>query len=1561
MLAVCPFPGDAAPPASGALITNQATASLGATALSPSNVVSVTVMAPELQLALSGSPAAPLPNGLLTLTLTVSNSGAADATGTPVSIDGVSVERVVVLDPVPAQTTFDNLVSGGGAVPLYHLVGHPANEYVTTPPADRSQVDAVGFALPSLAAATSATFAFTVRLSGSAAGILESAATVLYASGAASASRASNLVTVAVSSGGTGMFVEKRASRAVAEPGERVDYEVVVKNVSGAALADVTVTDRLPAGFVYQRGSARLGGLPLADPEGGGGPTLTFRPGALPDGGTATLAYRVLLSAGSLQGDGTNRVSAAAAGGASSNEAAAKVKVVAGVFTDRGFIVGKVFADCDGDRVQSAGEAGIPGVRVFMEDGGSAVTDGEGRYSFYGVLPGTHVLKVDESTLPAGALLVPQGNRNARSGGTRFVDLKSSEMHKADFVVGSCPAPVREAIGQRKELWKQAAGVVLRAASERLPTDAQPAGNADPRSLPSGGTLGSATIPAFAPAMPMKGVPEREGALPAEPMAAAAAFDFEKRFPEMSNLLDFVDLKEGDVLPYRQAPVVVKGLYGTVLRLLVNGREVPAGQVGRKGGQESLQIEAWEYVGVEFTAGSNELTVVQFDPFGNERGRKSIRVTAPGNAAKLSIRLPEAATPADGASAFAVRVALTDEGGVPVTVRTPVTIEASSGRWKAADLNPTEPGLQQFLEGGSGEFLLTAPAESGDVTFRVTSGSLSAEKGAYFPPSLRPLVAAGLIDGLVGLRNIDPRSLSPAREQDGFERELRTFAFTGDGGKAYGGARTAFFLKGKVRGDVLLTMAYDSDKETRQRLFRDIQPDEFYPVYGDESVRGYDAQSTGRFFVRLEKGRSSLLYGDYSTQAPSEVRKLGAYSRSLTGYRGHYESGRLNVTAFGSRDSSSQVIEEMPGRGLSGPYYLGRGDIVGNSEQVEILVRDRNQPSIVLRRTAQARFSDYEVEPLYGRILFKSPVPSVDENLNPVSIRVAYETEQGGERFWIAGADAQARLHDRVEVGGSVAHDDNPVNRYTLGSANATVKVADETFLIGEWARSDSDEKGSGNAARAELRHGGPALSGRAYVEQAGLSFDNPSSTIQSGRLEAGVKAHWKADRATGLKVEAIRSEDRATGAIRDGALVNLERTITRWLRGEAGVRYARDTAYALQPGTGGRSLEYASARAKLNGQVPQLPKAGLYGEYEKAIGAPGSMAAVGGEYQVASASRLYARHEFISSLAGEFSLNGSQRRNVTVFGADGQYMKDGSAFSEYRIRDGLGGAETETAVGLRNGWQVGKGLRANTSFERVRNNVDDAANATAVAGALESTGSEAWKGSTRLEYRTSSASDEWMHSSGVAYKASRAVTLLGRYTMEYTDNKALEDSWRGRLRGGLAYRPPDRDEWNALAMYEHRAERDAADPLSPGRRSVDILSTHLNWQPLRPLALAGHYAGKVARDDGGNSLMQMIDLRATYDLTESWDVGVAGGTLFREGFAANRYMAGIEVGRVLAESIWASLGYNLTGYHDRDLTAGDYTMRGAYLRLRIKFDERIVPGFLQGGESGRPAGGDKP
>jgi hypothetical protein len=172
----------------------------------------------------------------------------------------------------------------------------------------------------------------------------------------------------------------------------------------------------------------------------------------------AELTYFVRLGVGSQQGDGVNRATAIFAGARGapvrSNTAIFKVIVQGGVFSNEGCIVGKVYMDCDGNSAQNnvggSQEMGIPGVRLVLLDGSFIVTDNEGKYSLCGVKPQTHVLKVDRTTLPKGARLLPSSNRNAGVGDSIFVEMRGGELARADFIEGSCSPDVIEQVKARR-------------------------------------------------------------------------------------------------------------------------------------------------------------------------------------------------------------------------------------------------------------------------------------------------------------------------------------------------------------------------------------------------------------------------------------------------------------------------------------------------------------------------------------------------------------------------------------------------------------------------------------------------------------------------------------------------------------------------------------------------------------------------------------------------------------------------------------------------------------------------------------------------------------------------------------------------------------------------------------------------------------------------------------------------------------------------------------------------------------------------------------------------------
>jgi len=85
---------------------------------------------------------------------------------------------------------------------------------------------------------------------------------------------------------------------------------------------------------------------------------------------------------------------------------------------------------------------GVKGIRVYLEDGRFVDTDQNGLFHFEGVRPGTHVVQVDQDSIP-DQYEIYQCDNNTRFAGTpysQFVDIQAGGMWRADFYVRSRPA-----------------------------------------------------------------------------------------------------------------------------------------------------------------------------------------------------------------------------------------------------------------------------------------------------------------------------------------------------------------------------------------------------------------------------------------------------------------------------------------------------------------------------------------------------------------------------------------------------------------------------------------------------------------------------------------------------------------------------------------------------------------------------------------------------------------------------------------------------------------------------------------------------------------------------------------------------------------------------------------------------------------------------------------------------------------------------------------------------------------------------------------------------------------
>ncbi|UUZ77670.1 hypothetical protein LP414_11685 [Polaromonas sp. P1(28)-13] len=498
--------------------------------------------------------------------------------------------------------------------------------------------------------------------------------------------------------------------------------------------------------------------------------------------------------------------------------------------------------------------------------------------------------------------------------------------------------------------------------------------------------------------------------------------------------------------------------------------------------------------------------------------------------------------------------------------------------------------------------------------------------------------------------------------------------------------------------------------------------------------------------------------------------------------KGRWQEGPLTVEGFASRTATTQIVQEFRANGTSGPFRLDINGVL-NSQQVNVITRNRNQPSVIVNDTPLAQFTDYEIEPFTGLLLLKDPVPSVDADLNPVFVRVSYSIDTGGPKHSVAGADARLQIGPGVTLGASVMHDADPANDQRLAGVNLIAKLGDKTVATAEIARSNTDLKGSGSGQRVDVRHEAQELQAHVWGVHTDAGFYNIGSPQSAGQSEYGAKAGYTLDAKNRLVGEALKTSNSVTGAEQTGIELKLEHSLAGNAKLEVGMRYSRANAYSVLsalplPGSStpvvptptglassAQQVGYTSARVKLTVPVPGLPQADVYGLAEYAIdGSAGREVGIGGNYVLNPTTRLYFRHDFINSLKGPYSISPAVSQYTTVAGINTALSDSTQLFNEYRVGDSLNGRSSEAAIGLRRTFRLDNGVGLSASVQRIKPIsgavLDDS---SAVSLGADYTAAADWKASGQVQWQTSTTSRSWLLSAALANKLDEDWTLLNR------------------------------------------------------------------------------------------------------------------------------------------------------------------------------------------------------
>jgi hypothetical protein len=288
--------------------------------------------------------------------------------------------------------------------------------------------------------------------------------------------------------------------------------------------------------------------------------------------------------------------------------------------------------------------------------------------------------------------------------------------------------------------------------------------------------------------------------------------------------------------------------------------------------------------------------------------------------------------------------------------------------------------------------------------------------------------------------------------------------------------KLAYYLKGKVLGKFLITSSLDTDRDQKE-LFRNLDPDKYYPVYGDASEMDYKATDTqGALFLLVEWDESSFTWGNYTVDLTDT--DLAGFKRTLYGAKLDYETvaktkfGQPASRLIGFKAKAQQQAAHVEFLGTGGSlFYLKHKNVIEGSEKITIEIRDKIS-GLVLASMDQEEGFDYEIDYDSGRIIFWQPVSHITEsdtiissyllNGNPVYVTADYEYEvEDKYDRGIYGGRLEQALGDYFSLGATYVKEEQADKNYQLAGTDASLRLGDKTTVTAEYAETHAEELSS--------------------------------------------------------------------------------------------------------------------------------------------------------------------------------------------------------------------------------------------------------------------------------------------------------------------------------------------------------------------------------------------------------------------------------------------------------------------------------------------------------------------
>jgi len=333
--------------------------------------------------------------------------------------------------------------------------------------------------------------------------------------------------------------------------------------------------------------------------------------------------------------------------------------------------------------------------------------------------------------------------------------------------------------------------------------------------------------------------------------------------------------------------------------------------------------------------------------------------------------------------------------------------------------------------------------------------------------------------------------------------------------------RLAFYTRGRFQNGWSLKASADTREgpledlfnnfmnKSPDSVFRRINPDYYYPTYGDDSSVEEDAPTSGKFYTKLYKNKDHVLWGNFSIDYTDN--NLAHVDRRLYGFNTHFESD--STTSFGERRYSWDVFAAQPGtvagrdefRGTGGSlYFLQHQDLMSGSERARIEVRDALS-GMVLSVKNLAYGLDYTVDYIQGRVMLNQALsPSSDNGMlidtgdfsgSHQYLIVRYEYTPGFDDMndLAMGGRAHYWMGDTLKLGITADKNDISASKSTLNAMDVMFRMSPGTWIKYEYSIS------KGAVATA-------ALSADGGFDFQSVNNNGFSDSANGQRLDAAVR-----------------------------------------------------------------------------------------------------------------------------------------------------------------------------------------------------------------------------------------------------------------------------------------------------------------------------------------------------------------------------------------------------------------------------------------------------------------------